>query len=224
MGIDIDKTTLEYLYIQWTVTQDFPFKKVRNTEFRTFLEYINPVANRMLPDSDSTLKIHAEGLFEEGKQRLRHMLAIALSDIHITCDMWSSPNYLGLLAVVAHFTSEKSELHVVTLALVELQGKHSGLNQAAIVPNVLEDYEMRNKLDYMVMDNAHTNDTLIAIIAASLNDEGVSYDAKQRRLRCNGHVINLSVQAFLFGKTVDDYEYSENETVSPSDAQLRQWR
>ena len=121
IGIDIDKITLEYLYIQWTVTQDFPFKQVRNTEFRTFLEYINPVANRILPDSDSTLKIHAEGLFEEGKQRLHHMLAIALSDIHITCDMWSSPNYLGLLAVVAHFTSEKSELHV-TLALVELQG------------------------------------------------------------------------------------------------------
>ena len=85
---------------------------------------------------------------------------------------------------------------------------------------------MRNKLGYMVMvmDNSHTNDTLIAIIAASLNDEGVSYDAKQRRLRCNGHVINFSVQAFLFGQTVDDYEYSENETVSPSDAQLRQWR
>ena len=39
------------------------------------MEYVNPVANRLLLDSDSTVKIHAEGLFEEGKQRLRHMLA-----------------------------------------------------------------------------------------------------------------------------------------------------
>ena len=72
----------------------------------------------------------------------------------------------------------------------------------------------------MVMDNVGSNDSLIKIIATSLNEEGVPYNAVQRRLRCNGHVINLAVQAFLFGNTVDDYEYSENEAVSPSDTQL----
>lgn len=76
----------------------------------------------------------------------------------------------------------------------------------------------------MVMDNVGSNDTLIAAIATSLNDEGVSYNAIQRRLRCNGHVINLAVQAFLFGKTVNDFEYLGNETDSPSDTQLNQWR
>ncbi len=224
MGSSLDKTTLEYLYLQWTVTHDIPFKQVRSTVFRTFLEYINLIANRMLPNSDSTMKIHAEGLFAEGKKRLRHMLATAISDIHITCDMWTSSNHLGLLAVVAHFTSELSELQTVTLALVELQGEHSGLNQALLVLKVLEDYGIRNKLGYMVMDNAHTNDTLISVIAEALREEGVLYDPQQRRLRCNGHVINLAVQAFLFGQTVDDYEYTETDTVSPSDAKLKQWR
>ena len=224
MSIGLDKTTLEYLYLQWIVTEDIPLKQVRTNVFRTFLEYVNPVANQMLPKSDSTLKIHAEGLFAEGKERLRHMLATALSDIHITCDMWTSPNYLGLLAVVAHFTNEKSELHAVTLALVELQGEHSGQNQAAIVLDVLNDYGIRNKLGYMVMDNIGINDTLINVIATSLNNKGVSYDPLERRLRCNGHVINLAVQAFLFGQTVDDYEYPENIATSPSDAQLKQWR
>ena len=51
----------------------------------------------------------------------------------------------------------------------------------------------------MVMDNAHTNDTLISVIAEALREEGVFYDPQQRRLRCNGHIINLAVQAFLFG-------------------------
>lgn len=74
------------------------------------------------------------------------------------------------------------------------------------------------------MNNAYNNDTLIDVVAASLNEEGVFYDAKQRRLRCNNHVINLAVQDFLFGQTVEDYEYPENEVVSPSDAQLNQWR
>ncbi len=224
MGIGLDKATLEYLYLQWTIPMNIPFRQVRDKGFRTFLEYVNPVANRLLPDSDVTVKTHAEGLFAEGKQRLRHMLATALSDIHITCDMWTSPNNLGLLAVVAHFTSEKSKLVTVTLGLVELEGDHSGENQAAIVLNVLDEYEIRNKLGYIVMDNAHQNDSLIAVIADALRDQGVLYDAQERRLRCNGHVINLAVQAFLFGKTVNDYEYAENLAISPSDATLNQWR
>ena len=224
MGIGLDKETLEYLYLQWTVDCDIAFKHVRNKNFRAFLEYVNPVANRMLPDSDSTIKSHAEGLFAEGKERLRHILATAISDIHITCDMWTSPNHLGLLVVVAHFTGEDLKLHAVTLGLKELEGDHSGQNQAVYVLIVLEDFGIRNKLGYMVMDNAASNNQLIATVATTLNQEGVFYDAQQRRLRCNGHVINLAVQAFLFGKTVDDYEFPENLTDSPSDVQLNQWR
>ena len=224
LGAHLDKETVEYLYLQWTVLSNIPFDQVRDRGFRTFLEYINPVVNRMLPDSDSTVKIHAKGLFAEGKQRLRHMLATAVSDIHITCDMWTSSNYLGLLGVIAHFTSEKGQLHVVTLALVELQGDHSGLNQAAVVLDVLNDFGIRNKLGYLVMDNAASNDVLTEVISDALREEGVLYSSEQRRLRCMGHVINLAVQAFLFGKTVKDYEYPENMTESPSDAQLNQWR
>ena len=224
MGIGLNKATLEYLYLQWTVSHDVPFNQVRDTYFRTFLNYVNPVANRMLPDSDSTMKSHAEGLFAEGKCRLRHILTTALSDIHITCDMWTSPNHLGLLAVIGHFTSEKGELVTITLGLKELQGEHSGENQAGVVLGVLNDFEIRNKLGYMVMDNVGSNDTLISAIATSLNNEGVPYNAEERRLRCNGHVINLAVQAFLFGKAVNDYEYLENEAESPSDTQLSQWR
>ena len=67
MAIDLNKNTLEYLYLQWTIPLDIPFGHVRNTEFRTFLEYVNPVANRMLPNSESTMKIHAESLLAEGK-------------------------------------------------------------------------------------------------------------------------------------------------------------
>lgn len=67
MEIGLNKTTLEYLYLQWTIPQNIPFSQVRNTEFRTFLEYVNPVANRMLPNSESTMKIHAESLLAEGK-------------------------------------------------------------------------------------------------------------------------------------------------------------
>lgn len=182
MAVGLDKTTLEYLYLHWTIQQNIPFDMVRDTHFWAFLGYFNPIANQMLPDSDVTMRRHAESLFSEGKKRLRHILATDLSDIHLTCDLWTSPNHLGLLAVVAHFTSKKSKLQSVTLALKELEREHLGKNQAAIVLDVLNDYGIHNKLSYMVSDNAGTNDTLIEIIADSLHEEGVFYDVKQQYL------------------------------------------
>ena len=53
------------------------------------------------------------------------------------------------------------------------------------------------------MDNTSTNDVLMDYIASDLEDEGIAYDARQHRLRCNGHIINLAVCAFLFGKHTD---------------------
>ena len=55
MGIGLNKSTLKYLYLQWVITQDAPSKQVRNKAFRTFLEYVNPVANRMISEFDSAV-------------------------------------------------------------------------------------------------------------------------------------------------------------------------
>ena len=224
MSIQIDKSTLEFLYITWTVTDNIPFHQVAHPAFRRFLEYINPMANQLLPAAGSTVQIHARRLFDEGKRRIRHMMLCALSDIHVTCDMWSSPNYLGLLGLVAHFTNEHTQLISITLALSEVKGLHSGENQARAVADILSDFQIRNKLGYFVMDNAHSNDTLIGHLAAGFKDEGIAYDHRQKRLRCNGHVINLAVRAFLFGQEVDDYEFPTGAYDRPSDTQLHQWR
>ncbi len=89
------------------MSQDIAFNQVTHKPFRDLLKYINPAANRLLPNAPSTIRIHALGLFNKGKQRLRYILAVAISDIHITCDMWTSLNHLGVIAIIAHFISEK---------------------------------------------------------------------------------------------------------------------
>ena len=222
LGQGLNKATLEFLYMQWMITQNIGFLHVTHQTFRSFLEYINPIANRLLPSSATTITQHAFILLREGKQRLRHMLTSAIPDIHITCDMWSSPNNLGNLAIIAHFTSEKLHLETVTLALREIQGEHSGLNQADVVLEVLDDFYIRPKLGYFMMDNVSSNDRLVAHVADALTLDGVEYYALQRRLRCNGHIINSVVQAFLFGNDIADYESIDN--LSPSEFDLDKWR
>ena len=51
MGIGLNKTVLEYLFHQWITTNNISLEQVRNPAFRAFLEYVNPVAHRMLQES-----------------------------------------------------------------------------------------------------------------------------------------------------------------------------
>ena len=68
------------------------------------------------------------------------------------------------------------------------------------------------------MDNASTNDTLMEYIAEDLGDEGIAYDSRQHRLRCNGHIINLAVCALFWGKHL----YAERQADGDIDSQAGQ--
>ena len=105
--------------------------------------------------------------------------------------MWTSPNYFRLLTIIVYFTDEKLQLQTITLDPIELEGEHSESNQAIVVLQVLDDYRIRDKLDYFIIDNISSNDQLIAYIASALNDNEVRYLAEERRLRCNSDIINL---------------------------------
>lgn len=109
------------------------------------------------------------------------------------------------------------------LALKKIEGSHSGENMAAIIHKVARTYGFRDKLGYFVMDNASNNDTMMKVISKNLYDvDGVYYDPVEHRLRCIGHIINLFVQAFLFGDhpDIDD----EVTTAGPTDAELQAYR
>ena len=223
MANRLDKNHLMYLYLRWTIPADMAFSTVRDNDFRAFLEYINKPANDMLPLSDTTIRKKLELLYEEGKRRVRLILTSAITSIHITCDGWSSPNYLSLLGVVGHFVDEKSLPHALLLGLKELQGAHTGPNMSVTMLELLNDYSIRSKLGYFVMDNAPNNDTMLRAISLNFRlVDGIEYDPIEHRLRCMGHIINLSVQAFLFGK--HPYPNSDESVDCPSDDELQAFR
>jgi hAT family C-terminal dimerisation region len=59
-----------------------------------------------------------------------------------------------------------------------------------------------------------------------LHEHGIIYDAKHHRLRCQGHIINLSVNSFLYvtdNEAID--EKDEDATLlKPSIDEIQQWR
>ncbi|CEJ95185.1 hypothetical protein VHEMI10682 [[Torrubiella] hemipterigena] len=128
--------------------------------------------------------------------------------IHFSIDIWSSPNHRSFLAIVAHFVNlEKRQLQKALLALRELEGAHSGEAIAEAFLQVIDLYELRGKIGYFTLDNAYNNDTMIRAIA-----EACKFDPAHRRLRCNGHIVNLAIQAFLFGKNKDASDEAIRQT------------
>ncbi len=221
MKDSINKETLEYFYICYTVNANAPFSQVENLDFRVLLQYINPAANNALPYSQNKIQFRVMELYVEGKRRVSFMLQPALSSIHITCDAWTTPNHLVALDVVSHFTSEKVLLRELLLSLSEQEGSHSGQNQARLVLKTLTSYKIRNRLGHFVMNDASTNDTLMEYIAENLEDEGIAYDPRQHSLRCNGHIINQTVCAFLFGKHPDAERQADGAIESQASPSIK---
>jgi hypothetical protein len=119
--------------------------------------------------------------------------------VHFSIDIWSSPNHHSLLAIVAHFINlDSRQLCKALLALRELEGANSGEAIAETFLRLINSYGIQDKIGYFTLDNAYNNDTMLQAVAKACGS-----NAAHRRLRCNGHVINLAVQAFLFGKNKD---------------------
>ena len=224
---NLDKKTLEYFYIQTVIQCDLPFSLVQNHTFRTWLQYVNSVTNDLFPNSGSTIWARIMSLYEEGQRRICLVLQEALSSIHISCDGWTTPDAIGIFGIVGHFTDEEGRLQALLLAMVEVEGAHTGEQLATQMFNVLDQYHIKDCLGYFVMDNATANDCMVTSISEQLFEtDGLSYDSLQHCLRYNGHIINLSVQAFLFGSLPEEVTLNDREgrDESLTTAELKRWR
>ena len=95
------------------------------------------------------------------KEQMKSRLHSARTDIHISCDLWTSPNCLPILGFVGHYISEDDQLESATPALVDVEGEHSGENLARYLQVVVEDWGLSSKLGYIQMDNASNNDKMM---------------------------------------------------------------
>ncbi|KAM4061582.1 hypothetical protein HRG_013221 [Hirsutella rhossiliensis] len=107
-------------------------------------------------------------------------LQSAKSKVHLSLDIWTSPNRLLLLGVCSHFVDHAQEARRKALLALRPVANHSGKEQFVTLLPILRDF-----------------------VSTYLKEEGVKWDPEVHRLRCLGHVINLAVQAFLFQNSID---------------------
>jgi len=176
--------------------------------------------SKSLPKSGNTVRAWTMQLFSEQKRALIRLLE-SPHVVHFTFDLWSSPNHLAILGLVAHWINLEGRACHALLGLRKMCGAHTGENQSQVVLTLLQEYFLVEKVGYFTLDNASNNDTALACLSKKLQDMGIVFDARGSRLRCIGHVINLVVKAFLYGyEFVEDIQDQNSTTAGSSES----WR
>ena len=66
------------------------------------------------------------------------------------------------------------------------------------VYNILEKYELFEKLFCITMDNASNNEKMMRYLSRRLkNEQGIDWDPYEHHVTCLNHVINLAVDDFM---------------------------
>lgn len=186
-----------------------------------------------MPKASSTVSSWVQDSFLKNKISIKTVLNNAVSSIHLSFDLWISPNNMSLLAIVAYWSNEEGMLCHGLLGLRRLLGTHSGENQGSIVLSIIKDFQLEKSIGYFTLDNASNNVTALRFIQNHINilyqniPEQVP-DAtlvnKYRYVQFFGHVLNLVVKVFLYGKkSVQLLSSEEKKNVEKENLDMERW-
>jgi hypothetical protein len=112
----------------------------------------------------NTLKRWILEKFEKKKLEIKNELVTARSRIHISFNLWTSPNLLALVTVVAYYLDKDLKARSYLIGLRRVKGAYSGENIAEVMVLVLKEMNITSKLGFFICDNASNNNIYIRII------------------------------------------------------------
>jgi hypothetical protein len=134
------------------------------------------------------------------------ILSNSVSMVHISFDLWTLSSCISLMGVIAHYTDNTFRNRTIMIALKRLHETHSGENMASLLIEIINDFDLKERLRYFLTDNVGSNDTCVHHILISLLPDLTKIQRIQRRLRYFGHILNLACGSYLYGHDPDSFE------------------
>ena len=194
-SINIDRW--RQLLLRYIIECQVPYSVVKQPQFRELLIYAQPSIQRYLVQSGNSIKSWVEDEYRQGCEAVKVLMKGALSRIHLSIDVWTSPSRIPILGICSHFLDNSLCMRHPLLALRYLPDRHTGPAMAQVVQEVMRVYEMLERWGVLVADNATNNDTCCEALVTQLCPDEDSETA--RRARCFGHMVNLAAKAFIYG-------------------------
>src|SRR5947207_2661058 len=135
---------LRKLIVEWIMDRLHSFNETESEALRKIFEYLDPRSTNALM-SKKTTRADVNKYFEDAKATIKERLLLARSRIHISYDLWTSPNHKAMIVIIAHWTAEDYEVKSALLAIREVHGEHSGLNIADVVYPVMKEYDIHSR-------------------------------------------------------------------------------
>ncbi|KAM3519814.1 hypothetical protein MY4038_009658 [Beauveria bassiana] len=196
-----DETAWKARFVDWVILEDVTLRQASSERLRWLIANGGALASQMLPEHHNTVCSWIRQTFDSRRQVIFSLVKNSKSAVHLSFGLWTASNAFNYLGIVGHFVDVKDEKRDVLLGLPRLVGPHSGENMTTYVKGVTEQYELRSKPGYFMLDNAESNDTCLETLA-----KWFPMDVRRRCLRCVGHLINLIVRAVIFSSNVAAFE------------------
>lgn len=194
--------------LTWIVMTDQPFSMIENKYFEDMVNYMN---KDVLLHSRRIIKRRLEELYLQKKNLVKEKYMRLHSKYSITCDVWTSKNQLSFFGITIHYIDENWESCSGILAFKLLTEEHDGQSLAESLIEVLEDYEISDKLLGVTTDNASNNSTMLAHLEQFYNTKypESGFSVAWNQIECMAHVINLGAQEILkqFKQPIDKDTY-----------------
>lgn len=210
MGFFFQKTVspkdFETLLINWMATKRLPISFFDDDITQNFFRFLNPkiempkrnVARRMLLEQ-----------FESKQKIIKKILRDNKSKFSFTIDGWSSISSRSYYGVTIHFIDTQWELKSFTLDFIPSHGQHTGKAIAKYFYECLKEYDIRDRIQGITLDNAAANTTFIYELSQLMEESGYKFDPINQHFRCFAHILNLGVQDILKNiHATSDEEYS----------------
>ena len=172
------REALDTLVARMVVKDIQPFSIVEDVGFKDFVHGLDPkyplpgrktLTDRLIPAMMSKESVRLQGDLQDA------------SHITITTDEWTSRATRGYMGVTAHFVDSNFMLQSRLLEIRRITSSTTAENLASELNDVMENWEIRNKVIAIVTDNA-------ANIVAAVNKLGIKH------VPCFAHTLNLIVQ------------------------------
>ncbi|KAM5527860.1 transposase-like protein [Fusarium oxysporum f. sp. phaseoli] len=188
------------------IDSDVPFTIFEHSFLRKIFNHFDCDLVPQMAWSGSSVTREIHRLFEAKRDTIKAELRNALTAVHISFELWKSPNRFAIMAVFAHFIDQLGHQQSRLLALRRQSGAHSGENLASSLIDIVHEWEIEGRVGCAISDNMMANDTCLYYMYQRLDPSMRSVDIKARRMRCYGHTLNLVARAFLFGKDAESFE------------------
>lgn len=146
------------------VNDHIAFSHVESVGFRGVLRLLYPAIDQ-IPLSRRTIRRRADEACLIEKQKIKTQLRDAVSKIHLSFDMWTSPNRYAVLGIVAHFVRRvvandkmRYQNHAVLLGMKRMKAGHGAADMAEVIRNTCMDFEIDQRLGCFQSDNPSFND------------------------------------------------------------------